>query len=123
MAEWIDVNERLPEHLHWVLGYDKDLKRCMCGYYDSLNKVWVMEHTTYGKGAEEDITHWMPLPKSPSPQLKCCPSCGFVAVYDEYLQDGIRVRCTYCGNKTDFCNDKIEAAKVWNKRTPQKEGD
>ena len=79
--KWISVKNKLPEHLHWVLGYDKDLKRSICGYYDHLNKVWVMEHTTYSKGAEDDITHWMSLPNAPacapdSSCNECFHNCG-----------------------------------------------
>ena len=73
MSNWISVKDKLPEHLHWVLGYDSDLKRPVCGYYDSLNKVWVMEHVTYENNSKNDITHWMPLPDAPicNPDSSC----------------------------------------------------
>ena len=108
MAEWIDVKKKLPENGERVLVAILREKTT----YTNIDTDRIVK----GKWVRwnSSVTHWMPLPKPPVPQLKFCPLCGFVAAYDEYQQDGIRVRCTHCGHKTEFFSNKIEASDDWN---------
>lgn len=114
MAEWVDVNKSLPEMRERVLinyTYEGGYHKTICAMYIGGKYGWVIEDEYEGMC---EITHWMPLPKPPIPSLKFCSKCGFVAVYDEYQQDGVRVRCTHCGHKTEFYSNKIEASNDWN---------
>ena len=109
MAEWIDVRCGLPKRNVRVLVY---LKENACDYtrIDTDRRIDDGQWVRWGN----NVTNWMSLPEPPVPQLKFCPLCGFVAAYDEYQQDGIRVRCTHCGHKTEFYSNKIEASDDWN---------
>lgn len=125
---WISVKDRLPEIEAEKTTYGQTIKRsirvlCACkqksgkvlvkeGYYEWFN--WSEEPAWRIPGSIDSVTHWMPLPEPPIPSLKSCPKCGFVAVYDEYLQEGIRVRCSYCAHKTTFYKNKLDAAEDWN---------
>lgn len=58
MAEWIDVNERLPNDDERVLTFSKSLS------YSTLGGIAVQ----WGwccKKKSTDISHWMPLPEPP----------------------------------------------------------
>ena len=121
MDKWTDVRYGLPERGVSVLCYCKHSstggRTVTIGSYANNNDVWTLQ----GSVGEQHfthwywkVTHWMPLPKIPIPSLRFCPKCGFAAVYDEYQQDGVRVRCTHCEHKTEFYNDIIEASDDWN---------
>lgn len=56
MAEWIDVNERLPE----VSGIY--LTHCDI---EGQSLVCILYFEKYGYGFEKEVTHWMPLPRTP----------------------------------------------------------
>jgi hypothetical protein len=62
MSEWISVNDRLPELAVSVLAW----KPCgpFVGFYD--DDTWTVTTDQY---SECGITHWMPLPKPPTPDL------------------------------------------------------
>lgn len=62
MSEWISVNDRLPEVGVSVLAW----KPCgpFVGFYDG--DTWMVTTDQYN---ECGITHWMPLPKAPTPDL------------------------------------------------------
>lgn len=62
--------------------------------------------------------------------LKPCPFCGGAATL--YVNDGVKARCTKCGNSTgvfiDECNFQKGTAieivvKKWNKRVTEVEND
>ena len=128
MNNWTSVKYGLPEIESEKTRNGKTIKKsvrvlCACkqksgkllvkeGYYEWFN--WSKEPTWRIPGGIDSVTHWMPLPEPPAPSLKSCPLCRFAAVYDEYLQDGARVRCTHCDNKTEFFKNKFEAANCWN---------
>ena len=128
MNNWISVKDQLPAIETVKTRYDQTIKKsirvlCACkqksgkvlvkeGYYEWFN--WSEEPSWRIPGNINSVTHWMPLPEAPIPTLKFCPVCGFAAVYDEYQQDGIRVRCTHCDYKTKFFKSKLEAANYWN---------
>jgi hypothetical protein len=118
MTNWINVKDQPPKKEGWYLVYTKPDKG-----YKSINKAEFCKgyewnnFTPYWRGAGGhwgNVAYWMPLPEPPIPTLKFCPLCGFVAVYDEYIQEGIRVRCTHCDYKTKFFKSKLEAANYWN---------
>ena len=56
MAEWIDVNERLPNRNGRYLTH--------CDFNgDSL--VTILWFEKYNECFDEEVTHWMPLPEPP----------------------------------------------------------
>lgn len=62
MAEWIDVNERLPEEGVWVLCLFKG------NVYEVLRwneKEYCWEKTIHRAYTNAFVTHWMPLPNPP----------------------------------------------------------
>ena len=128
MNSWISVKEDLPEIESEKTQNGKTIKesvRVLCACKQKSGKVFVKEgyyqlhdwsEEPYWRipGSIDSVTHWMRLPEPPIPSLKFCSLCGFVAVYDEYTQEGIRVRCTHCGHKTGYYNNKLDAAENWN---------
>lgn len=61
--EWISVEERLPEGHMQVLMWSARWKIAEAGSYYNKH-FWV--YTEIGDGyIADNITHWMPLPKSP----------------------------------------------------------
>lgn len=61
MAEWIDVNERLPERGVRVLVYLKE----KVGRYTRIDTDRVIAKNVGWVRWGEDVTHWMPLPEPP----------------------------------------------------------
>ena len=64
MAEWISVNDRLPENSDSVLVFGKYI----CG--GSIDMAWCNSVTKTFYSEEEshlldNVTHWMPLPEPP----------------------------------------------------------
>ena len=75
MKYWVSVVYELPKNSTRVLCYDSNLKNSLCGYYDEVNKTWIVDHNRNNESVKENnITHWMHLPVSPS----CAPdsSCN-----------------------------------------------
>lgn len=64
MAEWIDVNERLPENHKSVLIFDSD-KDMLVGFYSEELNMWHSEFSNFVYDGESKVTHWTPLPKPP----------------------------------------------------------
>lgn len=61
MAEWISVEERLPENGVKVLVYSAENKNDYeIGAYSDTYKGFFVRQFCY-----ENITHWMPLPRTP----------------------------------------------------------
>lgn len=129
MNNWTSVKDGLPEIEVEKTRNGKTIKKsvrvlCACkqksgkllvkeGYYEWFD--WSEKPFWRIPGSIDSVTHWMPLPEPPLPALKFCPTCrGLTAVYDEYIQDGIRVRCTFCGHTTNYYNNKLDAAEDWN---------
>ena len=64
VPRWIGVDERMPEEDEDVLVYIHNYQNetfVDVGYYKSLSKKWAC----YASTAQDDITHWMPLPEPP----------------------------------------------------------
>lgn len=65
MAEWISVNERLPEDRRSVLVYCPYNKCIYTAYYEDFNDEWYY----FGCGGRIEVyytvSHWMPLPEPP----------------------------------------------------------
>lgn len=63
--EWVSVEERLPEKGQIVLFHQKD-GFIYCAEYFSGNSImstgWFIDNDCW---EAEEVTHWMPLPKSP----------------------------------------------------------
>ena len=61
MTEWISVNDRLPENGVKVLVYSAENKNDYeIGAYSETYKGFFVRQFYY-----ENITHWMPLPRTP----------------------------------------------------------
>lgn len=65
-GNWIDCTERLPTHLHSILGYVTsgrlvvlDERMIDCVSYDPERKVWLQ--CVNGEDAEVQVSHWMNL--------------------------------------------------------------
>lgn len=76
-AEWISVDDRLPEDGVEVLIYiSTDIVQAYIwkGYWkgstnvtDNMNDGYVHDRTICKQGSQFDfVTHWMPLPEAPS---------------------------------------------------------
>lgn len=63
--EWVSVEERLPEKGQIVLFHQKD-GFIYCAEYFAGNSImstgWFIDNDCW---EAEEVTHWMPLPKSP----------------------------------------------------------
>ena len=63
--EWVSVEERLPEDKQIVLFHQKN-GFIYCAEYFAGNKLlspaWFIDNDCWEAG---EVTHWMPLPKSP----------------------------------------------------------
>lgn len=57
MAEWISVEDRMPEDNEKVLAYTKTGGYCVARYSARWNRFRTSGNVT--------ITHWMPLPEPP----------------------------------------------------------
>lgn len=57
--EWISVNDRMPDDIDEVLIFENGC--IIIGHY---YHQWIDEALTFSI-IQEDVTHWMPLPKSP----------------------------------------------------------
>ena len=73
MAEWIDVNERLPERdgetvLCYVKNSSTDGETCVVGRIQQ-RKHWFLQTCNIGIATFPNhywkVTHWMPLPEPP----------------------------------------------------------
>jgi len=69
-ADWIAIEDRLPTHLHSVLGFVvsgglvvMDEQMIDCVSYDPDRKVWLQ--CVNGEDAVVNVSHWMPLPYRP----------------------------------------------------------
>ena len=60
VPRWIPVEERLPEDDEMYLVYTTEHTCAVYRYWG--DGEW---ETEWGEDASHDITHWMPLPKSP----------------------------------------------------------
>ena len=69
MAEWIDVNERLPENHKSVIIFDTD-KDMLVGFYSKELNMWQSELSDYLYENECRVTHWMPLPEPPKGEVE-----------------------------------------------------
>ena len=79
MAEWISVEDRLPDpkEYDWVLGALKTTELTKgCNYYLLPHIVelrngewWAMDSDFPLKDLFEEVTHWMPLPELPKELL------------------------------------------------------
>lgn len=58
-AEWISVEERLPEPKKWVLVFTRHMHHPVVCFYED---VWYFLGGFFSKG---QVTHWMPLPEPP----------------------------------------------------------
>lgn len=56
-AEWISVEERLPEPKKWVLVFTRHMHHPVVCFYED---VWYFLGGFFSKG---QVTHWMPLPE------------------------------------------------------------
>jgi len=64
--EWISVEDRLPEELFTaVLIYCPDNNNIYCAYLNARNEWHIFDQGS-GLWVLERVTHWMPLPKSPT---------------------------------------------------------
>jgi hypothetical protein len=65
MAEWIDVNERLPESTieHGILIF---IQNQGCKPYIRMGYYWNDKFLNDGMCLENEVTHWMPLPEPPT---------------------------------------------------------
>lgn len=67
MNEWISVKDRLPEAETEVLVYHGSAYNQVCNVYVYLGgNEWMDGYCNKGYTKDEDITHWMPLPASPT---------------------------------------------------------
>lgn len=60
---WINVKDRLPDENIPVLV--SDCEQYMIAFLSKEKKIFVQAYT-WDDGIHEIITHWMPLPESPS---------------------------------------------------------
>lgn len=60
MAEWIDVNEKLPLKTEWVLVFADGAVNCMAWNNGRWENWGECCNVIIG-----EITHWMPLPEPP----------------------------------------------------------
>ena len=58
MAEWISVNDRLPEVHETVIAWDGDINEPELACRTIYNE-W------FGVKVCDTVTHWMPLPEPP----------------------------------------------------------
>lgn len=66
MGEWISIENSLPEYVAQVLVYRGIRKVCeVMQYQQGSWQIWNGEFFEELNMEEFDITHWMPLPKSP----------------------------------------------------------
>ena len=77
MAEWIDVNDRLPERDETVLCYVKSTMisggECFTIGNCHHQKFWFLQNsvgTTSFPMHFWAVTHWMPLPKPPKGEVE-----------------------------------------------------
>ena len=64
MAEWISVEERLPESGKSVLGLMAN-KFPFVAAYRECDETWYMPTQTGCSKCKKVVTHWMPLPEPP----------------------------------------------------------
>lgn len=62
--EWISVKERLPGYETAILVYCPQNENIYCAFY-SFDYKWFYFGQGYSEKIEEEVTHWMPLPKPP----------------------------------------------------------
>lgn len=113
-SDWRDTDMTCPDDNEEVLCF------CKTGKYDILTwnqsrGIWIGEANYIHQ--KSFVTHWASLPEPPIPELKACPSCGGVGIFDDY--DLFGVYCIHCGYKTDFYNTRRNAALAWNTCTPK----
>ena len=58
-AQWISVEDRLPEESGYYCVAIKDATMSTKLYYGIRDKTW------FGNDEEYEVTHWQPLPKPP----------------------------------------------------------
>lgn len=62
-SEWVSAGERVPKKGTWVYVYMEYTYKALCNHNIACyqkNGTW-----TIGQNVVNNITHWMPLPKSP----------------------------------------------------------
>lgn len=64
--EWVSVEERLPRSQEDVLvvAFWHERWQTMVGWHSDMGRKWRVI-TPHGEREPGDVTHWMPLPKSP----------------------------------------------------------
>lgn len=66
MNQWINVNDRLPEEDEYYIVYRqqhvKDVNRNLDFDCDEVSIRWYSDISGFG---DENVTHWMALPKPP----------------------------------------------------------
>ena len=60
MAEWIDVNERLPKVGEEILAYNENENKYFVAAYSDTYRTFFVGGFAYG-----GITHWCELPEPP----------------------------------------------------------
>jgi hypothetical protein len=68
-GEWISVKDRLPNDCETVLVYTVEDYIFM--FYYCGNNEWIGDYGEVTTTEYEDITHWMPLPKTPKGERSC----------------------------------------------------
>lgn len=63
---WISVEDRLPETDIWCLMYLSDNRTVIGFRYSKPYQEWCMMGNDFG---DEEVTHWMPLPKPPGAKM------------------------------------------------------
>ena len=63
MAEWISVEDRLPEDIQSVLVTDG--LEVTIGWWRSLKYEWDVSLYDPGDVVDDTVTHWQPLPSPP----------------------------------------------------------
>ena len=74
--KWIDVKDDLPKTVGDVLVYEPGEEPCIAFVPLGFSKLKLWELVT--GGSTNRVTHWMPLPAPPLPEIreaKCCYNC------------------------------------------------
>jgi len=68
MMKWIDIKDKLPEDKQYVIIHKKSFwrERALQGNLMDIRRFLKTRNAFYpGSLSPSDVTHWMPLPKSP----------------------------------------------------------
>ena len=130
MAEWISVNDRLPETRHAVLAYSPHHNNiwALSLHEDGNWYFWTdVGRRYYDPDWMGPITHWTQMPEPPKedaadakiteytgvtpPRKHACINCGH-----RYLCGaGAGSRCGYDGHYIGYCNTWDEWCRHWKK--------